>query len=130
MAKQTEYHLHVAVADFLRAALPDDVLWTHLPMGENRDARTGAKLKKMGTQPGWPDFMFIRGRGRRTGYPYPVIFIELKRPGGRLTAPQQRFEERVDAIGHCHYTVAVADPVAEVAAILTQHNIKLKARAA
>jgi hypothetical protein len=35
------------------------VLWSHFPSGESRDARTGAKLKHMGLQPGWPDFIII-----------------------------------------------------------------------
>ena len=37
--------------------------WTHIPSGELRDVRTAAKLKQMGTQRGWPDFLLIAPNG-------------------------------------------------------------------
>lgn len=118
----SEYSLHVAVADFFRAALPDEILWTHLPMGEVRTARTGGKLKKMGTQPGWPDFILLIPVGMTCD----VLFIELKRPGGSLSKTQKEFRERAEAITD-YYLVAEADPVGIVQTILKAHGVKLKA---
>jgi hypothetical protein len=55
----SEFQIHCGVADALRMLARPGVLWTHFPSGESRDARTGAKLKHMGLQPGWPDFIII-----------------------------------------------------------------------
>jgi hypothetical protein len=35
----------------------------HFPTGEKRDASTGAKLKRMGTKPGWPDLILVSPSG-------------------------------------------------------------------
>jgi len=79
-----ERSTHIAVADLLRGSARPDVFWTHLPSGEHRSERTGALLKRMGTKPGLPDFMFISRQG--------VAFLELKRGGmGRLSPGQQLF---------------------------------------
>lgn len=74
--------LHFAVAEMLRRHADDAWRWTHVPLGEKRDARTGAKLKKMGAQPGWPDFILIDPHGR-------AHFIELKRVGETLSEEQE-----------------------------------------
>jgi hypothetical protein len=38
--------------------------WTHLPFGEKRSAVTGARLKRMGTKRGWPDFILLSPAAR------------------------------------------------------------------
>lgn len=68
-----EYALHCMVADLARRWIMPGWRFTHLPMGELRDKATAARLKRMGVQPGWPDFIFV-GPGR-------VFFLELKRKG-------------------------------------------------
>ena len=69
-APPKEFQLHCMLADTLKLCCSDRWRWTHLPMGEHRDIITASRLKRMGVQPGWPDFIFI-GPGE-------VIFLELK----------------------------------------------------
>lgn len=77
-----ESALHFTVADLLRRHADDAWRWTHVPLGEKRDARTGAKLKRMGAQPGWPDFVLISPTGT-------AHFLELKRVGETLSDAQE-----------------------------------------
>jgi hypothetical protein len=84
-----EFAVHCMVADTLRRWATPGWIWTHLPMGERRDAVTGARLKRMGTQPGWPDLLLIPPLlGGDKARPH---FLELKRRGGRLTEHQAGF---------------------------------------
>jgi hypothetical protein len=77
-----EFSLHVMVADTLRRWASPSWRWTHFPSGENRSAITGARLKRMGVQRGWPDFLLLAPD--ETG----LHFLELKRRGQKLTADQ------------------------------------------
>lgn len=81
-----EFALHKAVADHLRAFAHPDWRWSHYPSGEKRDARTAAKLKAMGVQKGWPDFLLIAPGGR-------LHTLELKRRGETMTEEQEAFAE-------------------------------------
>jgi hypothetical protein len=83
-----EFKLQCAVADTLRRWATPNWIWTHLPFGENRDAITGSRLKRMGTQPGWPDLVFIPPREHSNQRPH---FLELKRRGAKLTEHQAGF---------------------------------------
>lgn len=123
MRQSPEYHLTVAVAQYLNHALPAGALFSHFPAGEVRDERTAAKLKHMGTKPGWPDFVLVLPGGRFGG-------IELKAPGGYLSPSQRAFQEACEANGALY---AVARSLAEVEGILSAWlsgtGVKLKARA-
>lgn len=69
----TEHELQVACAEFLDTCLPDYAAWNHCPNEGKRSKRVGARLKREGLKPGWPDIEVIyRGRS---------IFIELKAAG-------------------------------------------------
>lgn len=76
-----EFRLHAAVVQHLRLAAQAGVFFFHPANGEARSARTGARLKRMGTRPGVPDLVLII-----EGY---VYGLELKARGGRLSAAQQ-----------------------------------------
>ena len=114
----TEYQLQVSVADFLSWALPDNIPFTHLPMGGKRDKATAGKLKAMGVNPGWPDFEILIPDGV-------TLRIEMKTEKGVLSKAQEAFHERAKALGHPVY---IARSVARVAEILEHHGITLKAR--
>jgi hypothetical protein len=96
--------------------------WTHLPFGEYRGdperARiTGARLRRMGTKTGWPDFIFFapmteNSEGSRPGC---VYFLELKRKGGKLTERQEALMHELRMKGHRY---AVADNFKDAIAIL------------
>jgi hypothetical protein len=80
-----ESRLQTDVADILKAHARMEWRWSHFPAGERRDVRTGARLKRMGLQKGWPDFQLVSPRG---------LFhaLELKRAGEDLTEEQQDFQ--------------------------------------
>jgi hypothetical protein len=79
-----EIELHMAVADLLRRFAQSDWRWSHFPSGEHRDIRTAQKLKAMGVQRGWPDFVLLNPSGL-------LHALELKRKGGALSEDQEDF---------------------------------------
>jgi hypothetical protein len=102
------------IADLLKRWGSPSWRWTHLPMGENRDPITGARLKRMGVMPGWPDFIFA-GRDSR------MFFLELKRKGsGRVS------DDQADVIAHlavCGFAVLVTDSFDDAVATLKSLGI-------
>ena len=97
-ATPKEIALHMAVAGVLRRFIKPDWRWSHYPAGELRHPRTAAKLKAMGTMPGWPDLMLLAPDGRLHG-------LELKRRGSDLGEDQQDFQTWAAAHG-VPYSVA------------------------
>jgi hypothetical protein len=83
---EPELNLQCAVADILDRWGTRGWKFTHLPMGERRNVITGARLKRMGTKRGWPDFILL------SPYPSRAHFLELKRLGAKLTDEQQEFQ--------------------------------------
>lgn len=94
-----EVVLHIQVATLLKQFLAEGWAFTHPASGEHRDKRTAAKLKAMGTMPGWPDLIFVSPEGRFHG-------LELKRKGEGLNEAQRAFHS--NAIGQ-GWAVAVVD---------------------
>jgi len=92
----TEFKMHTALVELLLQATMPNWLWTHIGHGEKRDEVTAARLKRMGVQRGWPDFIFV-GPGR-------VFFLELKRIGGKPTPEQREVAVHLMACG-CGYLV-------------------------
>lgn len=84
---QEERRIHIQIADWLRQVGPE-CLWFHIPNGGNRNAWTGALLKRMGVKAGVSDFIFLAG-----GKAY---FMEVKAPGGRLSRAQRIFLEECE----------------------------------
>jgi hypothetical protein len=83
-----EFNVQCKIADDLRRWATPNWIWTHFPAGERRDPITGARLKRMGLKPGWPDLVLIPPKGHPNGRPH---FLELKRAGGTLTEAQAGF---------------------------------------
>lgn len=88
-----EIDLHIA--EILRRFAHPDWLWGHYPAGELRDIRTAAKLRAMGTQRGWPEFLLFGPTGQLHG-------LELKRQGEGLSDAQEVFSEWCAASGVPH----------------------------
>jgi hypothetical protein len=112
-----EFNLHVLIANILRRWGSKGWDWTHLPFGEHRSATTGARLKRMGTNRGWPDFIFFApaiedSEGSRPGC---VYLLELKRKGAKLTEHQDVLMHSLRMKGHRY---AVADNFDDALAIL------------
>lgn len=127
MAEGPEFALTRAVADYLRLALPEGVLWTHLPFGEARPKATAGRLKAMGVQPGWPDFVIMPSLRVISAVPAGPIFIELKAVEGRLSKAQQIWHDQAKKLG---YWVHIARSIEEVEGILRAHGLVPRARVA
>jgi hypothetical protein len=80
-----ESKLQCDVAKVLRSHALPTWRWSHFPAGEKRDVITGARLKQMGLQRGFPDVILISPAG---------LFhaLELKRLGEDLTDDQEAFQ--------------------------------------
>ena len=102
-----EIALHMAVADVLRRFARPDWRWSHFPAGEHRDVRTAAKLKAMGVQRGWPDFVLFDPTGR-------LHALELKRQGETLSEEQSEFQLWCIARGVPHSVNRSVDEALEV----------------
>lgn len=82
----TEEQAQRAIAQYLRLSLQPDWMWFHIPNGESRSPRTGARLKQMGVLPGVPDIQILSPSGK-------AHFLEIKTPKGRLSRPQRAFRD-------------------------------------
>jgi hypothetical protein len=87
--------------------------FTHLPMGERRDKATAAKLHRMGTSSGWPDFLFC-GPGQV------AVWLELKSKNGRLSETQVAMREFLQDSG---FEYLCAHDVDQAIAWLKHHGI-------
>jgi len=103
-----EIVLHEQVADLLTDHANPFWQWTHFPAGEKRSKATGAKLKRMGLQPGWPDFQLICPNTRI------IHFLEIKRIGEDLNDNQIRFQSWCGATGVPHGVAQTIDEVLEI----------------
>jgi hypothetical protein len=89
----TEFSIHVAIADLLRRWALPGIEWSHFPAGELRSQATAGRLHRMGTRRGWADFQIFDSKGA-------VMFLEIKRPGGRLSEDQRRIADHMKQAGH------------------------------
>lgn len=104
----SEDDLHKACvqwADAQSAALPELKALFHPPNGGHRDARTGARMKRMGAKAGVPDLCLpvVRPVTWRNGDEIPAggLWIELKSPDGRLRDSQAKWRARLVKHHHC-----------------------------
>ena len=88
----SEDAIHFAVADMLRFKGHGALLWYHVPNGEIRTGRAGAKLKRMGTKPGIADFALTLPDGRSA-------FLEIKNDKGRQSPEQKAFQTQCERLG-------------------------------
>ena len=103
-----EEAIHCAIIDFLRGVLPT-FLAVHVKNEINKRgnsiAREINRAKRMGLTPGFPDIAV---------FPYshiPVMFFEVKAPGGTLSLAQKVLHERLMGLG---YRVAVVRSIDDV----------------
>ena len=93
-AAADEFALHCLIADVLKRWCYPTWRYTHIPLGAPYPGpQTGARMKRMGLTPGWPDFMFFHSRGK-------VCFIELKREGETASEVQEELAFFLMQAGH------------------------------
>ena len=97
MRSQEEFRLQCAIADVLTLFAKPGVHFFSIPNGENRDAVTGARLKRMGVKRGEPDLVILHN-GRCIG-------LELKAAKGR-TSPEQKATAEAWTLAGSLYHVA------------------------
>ena len=120
---ETEDKVHLRVVNWLNAVLPPGYLLHHSPNEGKRHINFKTKLKRMGTQSGWPDLeLFIPDDGFLAGVEPRPIFLELKRTkGGRLSEAQIGLSLRFRGMGiHwycCNSVRAVRDVLRPLVAI-------------
>lgn len=105
--KLSEDKIHFFAVDLLRFHKRDGVMFFHVPNGESRSKRTGAKLKRMGVLPGVADLCIVFPGGR-------VGFLELKRPGGHPSAEQRVFRADCENAGASYAIASTPEEVVEV----------------
>jgi hypothetical protein len=101
-----EYELHCMVADVLRRWCHADWRFCHIASGEYRTPATAARLHRMGVVRGWPDLILVG--------PSRVVFLELKRKGGRLSDEQEDLAAFLVRAGCSHYVVDSFDAALRV----------------
>jgi hypothetical protein len=103
-----EFASHCVIADLLKRWCSREWRYTHVPLGEHRQAVTAARLHRMGVKPGWPDFQFA-GPDRQ------MFFLELKRRDGRISDAQAEMRAHLEG---CGFGVLVTDSVDEAVRML------------
>ena len=95
-----EFATHCMVADTLRRWQTPGWRWSHFPAGEFRHPAVAMRLKRMGVQVGWPDFVLLSGIpatsdaiAANPDFVGTAHFLELKRQGSKLSDWQQSFAE-------------------------------------
>ncbi len=104
----SELSLQKTVVQLLLWEARAKVVWFHVPNGESRSPRTGARLKQMGVRAGVADLCIILPSGL-------VHFLELKAPKGKQSKPQKDFQAQCEG---CGVPYAVASSFEEAEAIL------------
>jgi hypothetical protein len=108
-----EFSSHVFLADILRRWCSPQWEFSHLPFGEKRNIVTAARLKRMGVQPGWHDFLFAGPNAK-------LVWLELKRRGNKLSEDQEEIEAH---LRECGFEYLVTDNVDEAVAWLKRLGI-------
>ena len=88
----SEFASQAFLVDVIRRTISPAWRFTHMPSGEYRNPVTAGRLKRLGTEPGWPDLQFAGPGGR-------MAFLELKRRGGRLSESQQAMRDHLEGCG-------------------------------
>ena len=110
--RRLEQALQQSVVEHLQWRARPNVWWTHIPLGGARFKTEAAIFKGLGVRRGAPDLLIvIDGR---------ACFLELKAPGGRVTAAQHECHAALLAAGA---RVAVASDIDEALAVLESWDV-------
>lgn len=116
-----ERRIHLDIVQLLKLTVKPGVVWFHCPNERRATPKEGAFLKRMGVLAGVADFTLIVpdpyfqvkvAIGDEVLATPSIAFLEVKRPGGRLSVAQEQFRDDVTAIG-CLWGLAYSMPDAE-----------------
>src|SRR4051812_13080896 len=115
-----EADLHVAVADALRVLLDPSAVFTSWDLANAKSAVEGARKRRRGCLPGWPDLGIWWG-GK-------LVLIELKRErGGVLSRKQRELHAKLAA---ADFPVVVCRSVHQVLDAVAAAGIPLRGQVA
>jgi hypothetical protein len=103
-----EKAIHQGIIDALRVCASPGVIYWHPANEGERNPLYAASLKRLGLLAGVPDLVFHLADGQ-------TAFLEIKRPGGRLSPEQAMFQQAVMTQG-CRF--AVVRSIDEALAVL------------
>lgn len=106
----SEHKIQVKLLDYLTLAARHDIYYFAVPNQSNRHIQNAVKMKAEGVRSGIADLCFMFPAGR-------VAWLEMKRPGGTLSATQKTFRDICLTLGH---TWGTAKSVDEALALLTK----------
>ena len=110
--RRSEHQEQVDLVARVRNFYPD-VLFFAVPNGGKRGMREAVRLKAEGVLAGVPDLVFAEPRGTHHG-----LYLEMKRVGGRVSAPQARIIASLLIRG---YAAEVAEGVDEALKIVERY---------
>lgn len=106
MSDLTENQIQRAIAKYLDAVLPVDAFWTAINPMPGKSIVAAANSKAMGMKAGVPDILIV--------FRSDTIWIEVKKEGGKLSAPQKCVHDDIRHAGGRVYTARSIDDVAEI----------------
>lgn len=105
----SEFDIHRFAVQLLTLKGVKNLIFFHVPNGEQRSKRTGARLKAMGVVRGVSDLVLVI-----PAEPAPrVVFFEIKDANGRLSVDQRIFRQRAEDAGADFLIAASPDEVEE-----------------
>ena len=105
-----EDQIQAAVIAHMKWRGRDGVMYFAIPNGGYRWETTGGRLKAMGVRPGVADLQFIWSEDNIAR----VLFLELKRPGGKQSPVQHEFEIDCGKVGAIYRIAYDLDEALEV----------------
>ena len=92
-----EWQGQETIAEFLDLALPAEAFWSSIDMGPASSKKVGGLRKKRGLKAGLPDMIIV--------FSGITLWLELKAPGGTLSAAQRKVRFALLANDH-HWALA------------------------
>lgn len=106
----SEHALQLSVTQYLRLALPADVVWTAVDHAARISPRQGRARKDRGVKKGQPDYRFILPPHGRSAE------IELKREGAYQEPEQKAWQAATEAAGGLYAVCRSVDDVTQTLA--------------
>lgn len=116
---RVEQPIHIAIADFLRVALPPEWEWQTVDNSKRRKPAEQKAMKRMGNAPGWPDIQIVPPH--EWG---PLLTIEVKAPGKYPSKEQLGRHHKLMDLGH---KVGIARSPEDAERFLRAEDVPLRA---
>jgi hypothetical protein len=110
----TEAQIHRSIVDWLAVVLPHDSVVHHSPNEGRHKVQYRVLQKHFGVRAGWPDLeLFINPEFWKEPGAWSPIFLEIKKPKGRVSDNQRDVIAELKAVGCYAFIVHDIDEVRE-----------------